>query len=569
MSIARRITLLLVLLIGLPLAGCESGNPQSFQVPALQQVTVSPAAVTLTVGETRGLSVSGTYSNGSNETITSRVTYSSSAATVAAVSAAGVISAVSAGSATVTVADAASGRSATVSVTVQDKVPVSIALAPRAVSITTDGSQAIAVTATYADATTSTLTSGVTFVSSDATIASVSGAGVVTAKTPGTVTITATHTASARTATATVTVTARVLSYTVLDFKTSGVTYTLTPFGGESAELVTTGIPTGGPTGQVARISRNAGAECWSGTTMSVGARFSIGRLPFSSTATSVTVLIHVPVAGMGVKLKVEDADDASSSVEVDVQTVTAGWQTLTFDFAKQTPGTTPLNTAKTYNKMSIFPNFSCPNPGPTANEVFHVSTITFIGAEAPSAPPLGTAPVGQSYTVMDFKTAGVTYTLTPFGGNVAELASTGVPAGGPAGQVARILRPASSECWAGTTLSTGAGFSISTLPFSATAKSMTVQIHSPAAGKKIRLKVENAADGATSVETDATAAAGWQTLTFDFGAQAAGTAALDTTKTYNKISIFPDFSCGSSAPTTDGTFHVGPIVFIGASAPR
>lgn len=563
------VLLLLALILGLPLAGCESGNPQPFKVPTLQSLTAAPATVTLTVGETRALAVTGGYSDGSNENLTSRVGYSSSAAGVASVSAAGVITAVAAGTATITVTDAGTSRSTTVSVTVQPKVPVSIALTPRAFSISADATQALTVTATYADATTGALTSGVTFTSSDAAIATVSAAGIVTGKAAGTATITATHTASSRTATATVTVEARVLSYTVLDFKTPGVNYSLTPFGGESAELVSTGIPAGGPAGQVARISRNAGSECWAGTTLSVGARFSIGRLPFSATAKTITVLMHVPVAGMSVKLKVEDADDGSVSVETDTQAVTAGWQTLTFDFSKQSPGTAALNPARTYNKMSIFPNFSCPNPGPTANEVFHVSTITFVGAEAPSAPPLSDTPVGQSYTVMNFNAAGVTYALTPFGGNAAELTSVGVPAGGPSGQVAKIFRPVSSECWAGTTISTGAGFSIPTLPFSATAKTVTVQLHSPGAGKKIKLKVENAADGAVSVETDVVAAAGWQTLTFDFGTQSAGTAALDVAKTYNKMSIFPDFSCGSAAPSADGTFYVGPIVFVGASGPR
>lgn len=569
MSFARSTVLLLALLVGLPLAGCESGNPQPFQIPTLQSLSASPSSVTLTVGETRSLAIAGSYSDGSNENLTARVTYVSSAAAVATVSASGMIAAISAGTATITATDAASNRSTTVSVTVQPKTPVSIALAPRAFTLNPDATQALSVTATFADATTGSLTSGVTFASSDAAIATVSATGVVTGKAAGTATITATHTASSRTATATVTVEARVLSYTVLDFKTPGVTYTLTPFGGESADLVTTGIPAGGPTGQVARISRNAGSECWAGTTLSVGARFSIGRLPFSATAKTITILMNVPVAGMSVKLKVEDADDGAVSVETDAQAVTTGWQTLTFDFSKQSPGTAPLNAARTYNKMSIFPNFSCPNSGPTANEVFHVSTITFVGAEAASAPPLSNAPVGQSYTVMDFKTAGVTYALTPFGGNAAELTSTGVPAGGPAGQVAKIFRPVSSECWAGTTISTGPGFSIPTLPFSATAKTVTVQIHSPGAGKKIKLKVENAADAAVSVETDATAAAGWQTLTFDFGSQSAGTSALDTTKTYNKMSIFPDFSCGSPAPSADGTFHIGPIVFVGASGPR
>lgn len=561
---------LLLSLACLALAGCgESGNPKPFQVPALQSLTVTPSSATLTVGDTRPLAVSGSYADGSTENLTSRVTYSSSAAAVVTVSAAGVVTAVAAGTATVTATDAGSGRTASAAITVQGKVPVSIAVTPRAFTVNVDGTQALAVTATYPDATTGTLTSGVTFSSSDTGIAAVSGTGVVTGKAAGTATVTATHTASGRTAVATATVEAVVLSYAVLDFRTAGVTYTLTPFGGESAELASSGVPAGGPSGQVARITRNAGSECWAGTTMSVGARLSIGRLPFSATAKTITVLMHVPVAGMSVKLKVENADDAASSVETDAVATTAGWQTLSFDFSRQSAGTAALDPARTYNKISIFPNFSCPGAGPTANEVFHVGTVSFIGAAAPSAPPLSDTPTGSSYTVMDFNTAGVTYTLTPFGGNGSELTSSGVPADGPAGQVVKIFRPVTAECYAGTTISTGANLSIPTLPFSATAKTMTVRFHSATAGRKIKLKVENTADGAQSVETDVNSVVGWQTLTFDFGSPSAGTAALDPAKTYNKLSLFADFTCGASAATADGTYFVGPISFIGASGPR
>lgn len=571
MSVARPSLPSLLLLLGcLALAGCgESGNPKPFQVPALQSLAVTPSSATLTVGETRALAVSGSYADGSTETLTTRVAYSSSAAGVATVSSAGVVTAVAAGTATITATDSASGRTATAAITVQAKVPVSIAVTPRAFDVNVDGTQALTVTATYPDATTGALTTGVTFASSDAAVAAVSAAGVVTGKSAGTATITATHTATGRTAVSTATVKAVVLSYAVLDFRTAGLTYTLTPFGGESADLVTSGVPAGGPAGQVARITRNAGAECWSGTTMSVGARFSIGRLPFSATAKTITVLMHVPVAGMSVKLKVENADDAASSVETDAVATTAGWQTLTFDFSRQSAGTAALDVSRTYNKISIFPNFSCPAPGPSANEVFHIGTVTFVGAAAPSAPPLSDTPVGSSYTVMDFNTAGVTYTLTPFGGNGSELTATGVPAGGPAGQVVRIFRPVTAECYAGTTLSTGANFSIPTLPFSATAKTITVRFHSATAGRKIKLKVENAADGTQSVETDVNSIVGWQTLSFDFGTPSAGTAALDPAKTYNKLSIFADFTCGASAATADGTYYVGPISFIGASGPR
>ncbi len=362
-------------------------------------------------------------------------------------------------------------------------------------------------------------------------------------------------------------------SYSVIDFNTAGLTYTLSPFGGEQAELVTTGVPAGGPAGRVARINRAAGSQCWAGTTLSVGDQLSVGRLPFTANATTISVRIYVPVAGMSVKLKVEDASNPAVAVETDTVATAAGWQTLLFDFSRQTAGTAGLNAANRYNKISIFPNFSCASgSGPSSDEVFFVGAITFIGATAASEPPLGTSGGGGgsngSYTVLDFNTAGVTYTLTPFGGIAAELQSNNVPAGGPGGKVASLVRPVGAECYAGVTMSTGNQFSVGAFPFSATAKTMTVRFYSSVAGASIKLKVENAGNGGISVETDRVAAAGWQTLTFDFGAQTAGTAGVNTANVYNKISIFPSFSCGGANPTSESTYHVGPITFIGANAP-
>jgi hypothetical protein len=69
--------------------------------------------------------------------------------------------------------------------------------------------------------------------------------------------------------------------------------------------------------------------------------------------------------------------------------------------------------------------------------------------------------------------------------------------------------------------------------------------VYSPAAGITVRLKAEDKANNQRSVETDAvtTIANGWETLTFNFANQATGTAALNTSYTYNMVSIFFDFN--------------------------
>jgi hypothetical protein len=67
------------------------------------------------------------------------------------------------------------------------------------------------------------------------------------------------------------------------------------------------------------------------------------------------------------VRLKLEDANDATKSVETEVLTTLAnGWQTLSFDFAQQAAGTAAFNNAHTYNKASVFFDFSVAGSGQT-----------------------------------------------------------------------------------------------------------------------------------------------------------------------------------------------------------
>jgi hypothetical protein len=99
------------------------------------------------------------------------------------------------------------------------------------------------------------------------------------------------------------------------------------------------------------------------------------------------------------------------------------------------------------------------------------------------------------------------------------------------------------AQSWAGVTTTGTAGLD-SPIPFTASSTTMTVRVYSPAAGIPVRLKVEDNGDPTKSVETEAltTAPDTWETLTFDFSNEADGTAALDLSFTYDKISIFFNF---------------------------
>ena len=313
-----------------------------------------------------------------------------------------------------------------------------------------------------------------------------------------------------------------------ITFDDPAVTYTLTGFGGAEAASVVAD-PAGGAN-KVAQVIKSATAELWAGTTVSTGPNNSIAPIPFSATAKTITVRVWAPAAGIPIRLKVEDAADGSKSCETEATTTVANaWETLTFNFANPASGTAPLNLANTYNKISVFPNF-----GKTGAQIGGASTYYFddfaMGGSTVSGLPI------------TFDNPAVTYTLTGFGG--AEAASVVADPAGGANKVAQVTKSATAELWAGTTVSTGPNNSIAPIPFSATAKTITVRVWAPAAGIPIRLKVEDAADGSKSCETEATTtvANAWETLTFNFANPASGTAPLNLANTYNKISVFPNF---------------------------
>ena len=133
------------------------------------------------------------------------------------------------------------------------------------------------------------------------------------------------------------------------------------------------------------------------------------------------------------------------------------------------------------------------------------------------------------------------------------------------ANKIVKVVKSATAELWAGTTVSTGANLSIPTLPFTATAKTMTVRVWSPDSGIKVRVKVEDAANVTHTCETEATVttAMGWQTLTFNFANQATGTAALDLGFTYNKMSVFFNFGVTGAAAGGAKTYYFDDVAFV------
>jgi hypothetical protein len=169
----------------------------------------------------------------------------------------------------------------------------------------------------------------------------------------------------------------------------------------------------------------------------------------------------------------------------------------------------------------------------------------------------------------VSFDAVGVAYGVVGFGGNAPSIVADPTDA---ANKVARVVRGAGSETWAGTTITevranVELGFA-ARIPFNATDTRMSVRVWSPDAGIPVRLKVEDSTDPAKSVEAEATVtvAAGWQTLTFNFATQATGTAPLNLSFNYNKASIFFDFGRAQSA-AVEKTYYFDDVTFVTGSA--
>jgi hypothetical protein len=190
--------------IAVSITGCNTSG-------GFASILVAPSTASLTVGgPTAQLTVTGTFGNGSHPTtkaVTSGLTWTSSSVGVAAVDSSGVVTPVSAGSATITAS--AQGFAGTVTSTANVTVTggsstgtgtgtqtvSSIAIIPstQIVASPPQTTQFIAIGTTSSDATLD-LTNSVTWSSSSSQIATITSGGLATAVGQGTTTITALYT---------------------------------------------------------------------------------------------------------------------------------------------------------------------------------------------------------------------------------------------------------------------------------------------------------------------------------------------------------------------------------------
>jgi hypothetical protein len=295
-------------------------------------------------------------------------------------------------------------------------------------------------------------------------------------------------------------------------------------FGGGVSTVIANPVPGGiNTSAQVVRMQKFAG-EVFGGSTLALpaGVDWSQGETFTMKVWSRRTVPVRFKLEN-----NIEERDDTHDGG--------SQWQELCFDFTGTIDGAALTG-------ISIFFDLGVAGDaaGDPDNWTFYYDDIEQSSAGCAPPPP-------PSFATITFDDPATTYTLTDFGGNLSTV--TNDPAGG-GNQVGQVVKPVGAELWAGTTVSTLPGDAVPRIPLDAANTKMSVRVYSPSAGTPIRLKIENAANSAISVETEAltTAINTWETLTFDFASPASGSPAFNAANTYDRISIFFNFGTTGAA---------------------
>jgi len=185
--------------------------------PGTAALTVTPAVLTeidiapddqfIPVGGQLQMSLTGTYSDGSTQDITGNAVWSSSDPTLATVDPnTGTVTGVAnSNNNPVTITASYGGMTNTTTVYVTDAVPESIQLTPATASIATGTTQQYSVNVVYSDGSLQPVTSGLSWLSSVASVAGVNSNGLATGIAPGQTTVSVFYNSMSTTASLTVT----------------------------------------------------------------------------------------------------------------------------------------------------------------------------------------------------------------------------------------------------------------------------------------------------------------------------------------------------------------------------
>lgn len=429
--------------------GTEGGSPStpSASAPVLTSVVVtssSGATGSLAAGQTLQLSAAPRDQEGN--AIAATVNWSSSATSVATVSTGGLITAVGAGSATITALATAGSRTAssTFSLSVAaSEAPLLTAVVVSAGATTIVAGSTLQLTAIPRDQNGASIAAAVTWSSSAQSVATVSTAGLVAGATVGTSTITATATSGTTVVTGTATITVQAAAPVL-------TTVTLTP--------ATSTVSAGG-TVQLTATARDQNAGTVAATIVWSSSAISIATVTQSGVVTGVgagsaTITAQATFSGTSVSasrlMSVSDPAPALTSVQVTGGTAVVAGSALQLTAIPRDQNGAPIpatvswsssNTGRaTVNASGLVSGVSAGTADITATamtggaQVSNFVTITVSPAAFPSSAMVTTPGNRFSPSTVDIAVGGtVTWSL---GGahNVIFAAAAGVPADIPTG---------------------------------------------------------------------------------------------------------------------------------------
>ena len=278
-------------------------------------------------------------------------------------------------------------------------------------------------------------------------------------------------------------------------------------FEGAEGSAIETG-PAGGGAGRSFKVLRSGGQPYALGIIETV--------VPITATRRTLSAQVHSPAAGVRMVIKLENAANPGiNSGEVAAnEAVVAGWQTLTWTFSGADP-------AQSYGKIVLLPNLGTVDAPPGRSYFFDAITLT----EATPPPTSGT--VLANFDDLSPPVFG-------FEGADGSAIETG-PAGGGAGRSFKVLRSGGQDF--------ALGIVETTVPITASRRTVSAQVYSPLAGIPMVLKIEGP-NGANSgnVTANETVVVGWQTLTWTFSG-------VDPSLTFNKIVLLPRLGTVDAAP--------------------
>ncbi len=291
---------------------------------------------------------------------------------------------------------------------------------------------------------------------------------------------------------------------------------------------------------KVAKFVKGPTGQPWAGATIyTIEADKSVPEFDLSESKV-VTLRVYAPEAGLTVRLKLEDAANNAVFLEQDALTTGAQqWETLSFDFTNPVNGV--YDAANTYNRVSVFPAFS--TTAPPATE------LTFYFDELDYSTPADSGDSGNTGTCtgdacIDFSEDGIEF--GPFenqGGGTVEITSDPNDAANP---VVKFVKKPGDGDFFGTTITGLAGPVVLT----ATEKTITLRVFSPAVGTNYLLKLEGGSGPATTeVDVASTTAGEWETLSF----------VMPDTGTYSTVVFFPN---GRSSVTAETTMYIDELRF-------